>query len=867
MNDSPLPSGLVAFLFTDVVGSTRWWESAPEVALSELVEEHFRVLRAAVQRVGGAVFSMMGDGVAAAFSTVDAAVEAAVLAQAGLRDLEVPVRMGIHAGPVEVVGGDYRGRAVNRAARVMAVAHGGQVLVSDAARGLVSEAPSGTGWLDLGMHRLRDLDQPMRLWQVTGPGLRASFPPVLGIDSFVSNLPVHRTSFVGREADLARVVALLDAGERLVTLTGVGGVGKTRLAVQVGAEVVATAGAVWLVELAPVADGAGVIGALAVTLGVQPASPNAVVAALMPMSAVLVLDNCEHVLDAAAELVEELTQRCPAVRVVATSREPLGVAGERVVVLRSLGSEPAVELFRERAAAVDAQLGDEDVGVLQAICKRLDGIPLAIELAAAHAGSLGLDDLLVGLNERFDLLAGGRRRVVERHQTLRATVEWSYRLLEPHEQRLFRMCGVFVGGFELDGATGVAAQLGFQHSTVAPLVSRLVHRNLIVALGGSPMRYSMLETLRAYALDVLATHDETDEVAHAHASWLASLGREDFSERWASASGVHSAVRMDREPDNWLAAVTHAVHRGDVDLLEQLSRWIFLVISRPDLLEDAGLRTRMLEAAPSSAIVRTLLAWRAMYQSELGVAAAMLRDVEPLPPVAGNVTAFAWSTYEVLSGRPVAAIDRLVPVMRDAPEGDLRDVARSMAAWYVGIAGLPLATVPAEHAVEARSMLALADRTSSPLVRCYALVAATWLADDDHAERERWTRRTMDEARNLPRFFHTMVISAVLRGLGRHTPARAAALLLDELGTGEHVATGIAGNAYAAAATYLLQHNQHPATATVLATLARQGAGALVTGYGLGDAMADAVAHAAPLDPDDLLPTIRAALTDLVRAG
>ena len=381
-----VPSTTMTFLFTDIEGSTRQWEESPE--MHDRVEQHFGVLREAVDAVGGEVFATMGDGIAAAFPSAEAAVQAAISAQRRMPPIGLRVRMGIHSGEVERVGDDFRGRPVNRAARIMAVGHGGQILVSDVSAALVRTGPSPVEFADLGPHRLRDLTEPERMWQVVHPDLEQQFPPVRGLDTYSNNLPPQRSSLIGRDRDVARVIELV-ARHRIVTLTGVGGVGKTRLGVQAAADLLTEFSNVWFAELASVADPDDVADAIALTLGVGAVNdPLAAAAAMLAgEGTLLVVDNCEHVVDSVAAVIDALTAQCPGLSVIATSREALGVEGEHVIAVGSLDpSTTAVELFHQRAVAAGADIESMERSLVEQICRRLDGIPLAIELAAARAG-------------------------------------------------------------------------------------------------------------------------------------------------------------------------------------------------------------------------------------------------------------------------------------------------------------------------------------------------------------------------------------------------------------------------------------------------------------------------------------------------
>jgi class 3 adenylate cyclase len=463
-----LPTGTVTFLFSDIEGSTRLWEEHPE-AMRGALARHDALLTEAVIARGGTVVKTTGDGIHAVFPVAEDGVAAAVAGQRALGSEAwgdtgpIRVRMGLHTGVAEQRDGDYFGSVLNRAARLMSVAHGGQVVVSQLTERLVRDSLGpDLDLVDLGDHRLRDLAEPMHVFQVTHPELGRDFPPLRSLDVASGNLPVQISSFVGRERELQRLRGLVDS-KRLLTLTGVGGVGKTRLALQAAVDAQSTfPGGAWLVELARTGDPAAVASVAATALG-APALPargdvDVVCEHLGSTRSILVLDNCEHVLDAAADLVSAVLERCPNVVVIATSREPLDLEGEQVVPVRTLDTgTDAVSLFAERAQSVDPEfvLVGEVVSAVEEICARLDGVPLAIELAAARVDTMAPADIAAHLDDRFRLLSSGRRRSVDRHQTLRATLEWSHQLLDGDEQTLLRRLGVFAGGFTGDAAREV----------------------------------------------------------------------------------------------------------------------------------------------------------------------------------------------------------------------------------------------------------------------------------------------------------------------------------------------------------------------------------------------------------------------------
>jgi class 3 adenylate cyclase len=406
------PSGVVTFLFTDVEGSTRRWEADAE-GMRAALAAHDEVLRKAIEAHGGWLFKHTGDGVCAAFASPKSAVDAAVTAQ---RALELPVRMGMATGEAELRGNDYFGSVLNRAARVMAAGHGGQILLADSTAVLLS----GVDLLDLGPRRLRDVPLPVGIFQVRAAGLKTDFPALRALDTDPGNLPAPATSFIGRESEVAEVIEALHQ-HRLVTLTGVGGVGKTRLATEVAARLADEyPDGVWFFELAAVADPAAVPDAVAAVLGItqQPGKSVAesVAAALEGRVRLLVFDNCEHVRDAAADLVEAILAQSATVRIVATSREGPGVADEQLWLVPSLdvdaGSDSAaVTLFIDRARTVAQRFslaGADDAAAVVDICRRLDGIPLAIELAASRMASMTPIEVRDRLDQRFRLLVGSR---------------------------------------------------------------------------------------------------------------------------------------------------------------------------------------------------------------------------------------------------------------------------------------------------------------------------------------------------------------------------------------------------------------------------------------------------------------------------
>ena len=556
-----LPSGVVTFLFTDVEGSTRRWEADTD-AMRIALAVHDEVLRAAIDAHGGFMFKHTGDGVCAAFASPKSAVDAAITAQ---RALELPVRMGIATGEAERRDGDYFGTVLNRAARVMAAGHGGQILLAESTAGLLS----GVDLVDLGPRRLRDVSAPIGVFQVRAAGLRTDFPSLRGVDSNPGNLRPAITSLIGRDAEVANLQAALRS-HRLVTLTGVGGVGKTRLALEVATQLADEfVDGVWFFELAAVADPAAVPDAVAAVLGItqQPGKSvgESVASALEGRSRLLVFDNCEHVVDSVADLVAAILAASATVKVLATSREGIGVADEQLWRVPSLDVGAAVQLFVERAASmVSDTLADEATAVAD-VCRRLDGIPLAIELAASRMASMTAAEVRDRLDDRFKLLVGSRRGL-ERHQTLRHAVAWSYDLLDDAEKSLLARCSVFSGGFDLKSACAIAGSDDADDYAVLDLLDALVRKSLLVAQrSAGRIRFSMLETIRQFAEEQLVAGGEATEVRTAHARYFA--GREtDIMALWDSPRQRDAYSWFTAELANLRSAFRWAADHHDLDV-------------------------------------------------------------------------------------------------------------------------------------------------------------------------------------------------------------------------------------------------------------------------------------------------------------
>jgi predicted ATPase len=511
------PTGTVTFLFTDIEGSTERWQFDDRV-MADALAAHDELIRSVVGRHGGTVFKHTGDGMCVVFVSAPEAVAAAIEAQSGLG---LPVRMGLHSGEAESRDGDYFGPTLNRAARVMDAGHGGQVLVSSATAGLVRDHDL----VDLGEHQLKGLETPERIFQVG----RGEFPALRTPRPMVGNLPVELSTFVGRSHEVKSLVEELD-DHRLVTLIGVGGTGKTRLAIEAGMTVSDVfADGCWLVELAMVTVEEAVPFAFAAGLGMSAPPEGDVVdhliARLRHKRCLVVVDNCEHVLTAAADAVERIVGACPAVVVLATSREPLMVRGERLVPVPSLLPDDAERLFLERACdeAPDLVIDDDQRRAVTELCQRLDGLPLALELAASRVRALTPVELVSNLEERFRMLVGGRRSRMERHQTMRGTLDWSYDLCIEVERAVFDRLSVFPAGFDLAAARAVAGGDGVDEFDVVDVVPQLVDRSLLqrsTAVDGTT-RYRMLETMRAYGREHLHHHGLSDITRDRFAYYMA----------------------------------------------------------------------------------------------------------------------------------------------------------------------------------------------------------------------------------------------------------------------------------------------------------------------------------------------------------
>jgi predicted ATPase/class 3 adenylate cyclase len=647
-----LPTGAITFLFTDIEGSSALWEHHPE-AMRATLARHDSLLREAIESNGGRVVKTTGDGCHAVFASPVAAVVAAVAAQRMLmidesryeiRDtryekgvtsyerqamseetseldtrhsshVTLRLRMGLHTGEAELRDNDYFGPAVNRAARIMSVAHGGQILLSAATTGLVADGlPPEMALRDLGEHRLKDLSRPSHIYQVMIDGLPANFPPLRSLDTSPGNLPVQLTSFVGREWELVEVKRLLGT-TRLLTLTGPGGTGKTRLSLQAAADVQADyLHGAWLVELAPITDPGLVPGAVVALFGLSPQPGMTLTQVLADYlrgkHLLLILDNCEHLVEASAGLAADLLAVAPRLTILASSREGLGVPGETTFHVPTLAlpaaedttaaavcRSNAADLFLQRAQAAkpDFSVTDANAAAVAQIVRRLDGIPLAIELAAARVRVLTPEQIAERLADRFRLLTGGSRTALPRQQTLRALIDWSYDLLNEEEQWFFRQLGVFVGGWTLEAAEFLVDLSGFGNLTgldALDLLAGLVNKSLVVVDESEyDTHYRYLETIRQYARDKLFEKGEGEAARDRHMIYFKQriMAIEPIIDMSLIATTIIEnpdlIMAVEKNLENIRAAIEWGIIRDPESALAMVSRLTMLLIGSQHNIE------------------------------------------------------------------------------------------------------------------------------------------------------------------------------------------------------------------------------------------------------------------------------------------
>lgn len=628
---SNLPVGTVTFLFTDIEGSTQLWEKHPE-AMQSALARHDLILKQAVESNHGHIIKSTGDGIHAAFPTAIDAVHAAIAGQRSLQfpisDLQVKARMGLHTGEAELRQGDYFGQTLNRAARIMAVGHGGQVLLSSVTTELVRDhLPADLSLLDLGQQRLKDLVRPEQIFQLAALDLPNEFPALKSLNTLPNNLPLQITNFIGRERELQEANQLLSS-TRLLTFIGPGGTGKTRLSLQVAAEQLSHfKDGVWLVELAPITDPAHILQSIASTFNVreQLGMPlqEIVLDYLRSKHLLLILDNCEHLIEACAQLVGQFLRSCPQIKVLASSRESLGITGETVyrvpslvapkqteVTREALEGYESVQLFVERARAANSrfELTEQNASAVAQICSRLDGIPLALELAAARCAVFSVEQIAARLDDRFKLLTGGSRTALPRQQTLRALIDWSYDMLSQDEHTLFRRLSVFAGGWTFEAAEVISPDLD-----VLNLMAQLVNKSLVIVDEGcAPTRYHLLETIRQYARDKLLESGEAEQTRNAHLDYFVKFSEE--TGPYMDTSQVLDWIpKLDAEYDNVRAAFEWGMDHDIEACLQIVGSLAYYWFRRGhgaegiQMAEDAFARSKALWSANDAYSQRQLL--------------------------------------------------------------------------------------------------------------------------------------------------------------------------------------------------------------------------------------------------------------------
>ena len=735
------PTGTVTFLFSDIEGSTTRWESHRDAMLVAL-RRHDTLMRAAIEAHGGVVFKTIGDAFCAVFAVVADAVAAALDCQRAMAGEDwsavggLRVRMSVHTGTADERDGDYFGPVVNRVARLLAAGHGGQVLVSGVATDLAQGAlPPQTALHDLGSHRLKDLAYPEQVYQLIAPDLPATFPPLRTLDVLPNNLPLQLTAFLGREDEVVAIRALLERS-RLVTLVGSGGVGKTRTSLQVAAELLDRfPDGAWLIELAPLKDAAVIESVIASAMGIRGTSAatndDAVLNVLRSKHALLIFDNCEHLVRDAAVVIDRILRNCPTVTILASSREALSIAGETTFRMPSLAVPKvasgvladdalrfgAIALFVERAQAANDgfTLTDENAPVVAEICRQLDGIALAIELAAPRIKILSPKALLERLTERFRLLTGGSRAALPRQQTMRALIDWSYDLLSEAEKRVFRRVAVFAGGWTIEGATAVCTDEEIEEWDFIDLLSALVDKSLIATeLAGGDQRYRMLESTRQYARERLAQSGEQQRFLRRHAEYVGDFVRS-LSERFYDDPMLRTRGRAEEELDNIRAALTWALIDGNdtamgIALAGDAYAAFFALNNVVELL-------RWLRLAEPHVTAETPLAHRA----RLALSRAMTVDLGDLDGV-------------------LIAARQAVSSYREL--GNLRSLAGALNAEAMALC---FAGRPGEARAPIDEALAHATSTSTPVLRATALRTMSLTYDDpaDAAKRIRFLEEAM----------------------------------------------------------------------------------------------------------------------------
>jgi predicted ATPase len=784
-------------------------------------------MRDTVAANSGWLFKHTGDGVCAVFSSPRSAVDAAVTAQ---RALELPVRMGIATGEAELRGEDYFGAVLNRAARVMAAGHGGQILLD----GATAELLSGTHLADLGSHHLRDITRLVNLFQVCTSGLHTEFPPLRTLDATPGNLRRPTTSFIGRDAEMDELEVLLKS-HRMVTLTGVGGVGKTRLALEVATRCANDfPDGVFVVELAAVGEPAAIPDAVAAVLGItqQPglSLADSIAAALDGRSRLLVFDNCEHILDSVADLIEKILTQSATVRILATSREGLRAADEHLWSVPSLDIDStAATLFIERAGAVAPETSrtnaDHGRAVVE-ICRRLDGIPLAIELAASRLQSMTVTEVRDRLNDRFRLLVGSRRGL-ERHQTLRHAVQWSYDLLDDAEKSLLARCSVFAGGFDVEAARAVGGTV--DEFAVVDLLDALVRKSLLVAdRSAERTRFSMLETIRQFAEERLVQTGAAEEARNAHARYFAEL-EADVLAVWNSPRQRQAYAWLSVELANLRAAFRWAADHSDIDtaagivfyagvlgiLAEQYEpvTWAGELIEPAEAADHRRLAQLYVTASQCHAAGRIDDALR---YADSGLIVSGSEEFDEVP---FGLEAAIVAVYSMV-GHAEIAVGPLRKMIARTPGTHILERSCLVLAFVNARAG-------AEARAEAESLLAAAESTDTPNTKSLALTAYSWaFYDADPTLAYDVSRRALKIAQDGGcRYLESLIAVGLSRlAAGQSEPAEAFDFLT------------IAIRNYHDSGSFLLMHGPLAILGTLLDRLGDYQSAATVVGFAAGAA-------------------------------
>jgi len=638
-----LPTGTVTFLFTDIEGSTKLAREQPD-QFEKKRQRHHAIQHSAMEAYNGYVFQIIGDAFCVAFSTAREALQAAGKAQFGLNaenweELPIKVRMGIHTGRADIQeNGEYQGYlTLSRVQRLMSAGCGGQTLLSQATQELVrDELPETLFLRDMGEHRLKDLIRSEHIYQLNIDGLPIDFPPIKTLENYRHNLPVQMTSFIGREKEISEIKQAL-AGHQLVTLTGAGGAGKTRLSLQVAADLIDEFNdGVWFVDLAPLSDAAFVPQGIATALNVheEGASPlmDLIINYVQHREMLIVLDNCEHLVEASARAVNLMLRSAPYLKIIATSREGLGVAGEKAFTVpplsfsndshptpSSLSQYEAARLFIDRALLVQPHfvVTNENAPAVAQICYWLDGIPLAIELAAARIKAMSPEQIVARLGDSFHLLTGGSRTALPRQKTLRAMVDWSWELLTQDERRLLQHLSVFSGGWTLEAAEGVCAGEGIETLEILDLLTQLVSKSLVVWLEDQDEpRYHLLETIRQYAQGKLSDAKEADEetqLRRSHSEFFTQFAEQVESHLFSPVQAVW-LKRMDREQDNLRAALEWSVNAKTTTALRITKALAIYLFLRNTFAEGFQWCARALDANPGAPM--ELRAWTLIWIAE-----------------------------------------------------------------------------------------------------------------------------------------------------------------------------------------------------------------------------------------------------------